>query len=249
MCVGEKQGGSKIRRGMVFWYDPQKNPEYIHYGTQTIKHSHVQAGIRPHLVVSADESNNGVLTCNVIPLTTAENKGFIDTNVTFMYGSKCTTVLVSQITTVDQGALGEYYFSVDEEVMIRVEEALMAQFGIKPFCLDNIDIDTAYEYFSKIVDKINKFKDKFNGVEKVGVSEVTTTKVTQAHDEPKSKNKKPHRNYTRWDEDSMLEFLVDCESMSRDKVGEKWKITSDQVSKRRYQFKKKLEENTGSDHI
>lgn len=59
---------SRVRRGMVFWFNPGK--VYNHDTEYTISNdrkysSHLQLENRPWMVVSNDEGNSSSLTCNI----------------------------------------------------------------------------------------------------------------------------------------------------------------------------------------
>lgn len=111
----------KVKRGMVFWYEPPKH---------LVKTS-MQQGRRPWVVVSNDEGNISAPTCNIAPLT-AEDKTDIPVHVkTYLFGIE-NIVLCEQITTVDQSVLKEYYCSLTDDTMKKVEEAIAIQYSISP---------------------------------------------------------------------------------------------------------------------
>lgn len=111
----------KVRKGMVFWYEP----------TPTQDKTCVQQGRRPWLVISNDLGNISSPTCNIVPMTT-EDKISIPTHVkTYVYGTE-NVILCEQAITVDQNCLRNYYCSMTEETMEKVDAALAIQFGIKP---------------------------------------------------------------------------------------------------------------------
>lgn len=111
----------KVKRGMVFWYEPLPTPGK----------TCVQQGHRPWLVVSNDMGNISSPTCNIVPMTT-EDKVPIPTHVpTYVRGNK-NYILCEQAITIDQDSLKDYYCCMTEETMEKVDEALAIQFGIKP---------------------------------------------------------------------------------------------------------------------
>lgn len=125
---------SRVKRGMVFWYDSTKSynlgSTYQTFNGKGYTTS-VQRGYRPYLVVSNNLGNNSSPTCNVVPITT-EEKTNLPVHVKFFYAGRTQTIMVEQITTVDILALEDYSYTVSDDVMRKVERALMTQFDLRP---------------------------------------------------------------------------------------------------------------------
>lgn len=149
---------SRVQRGMVFWFNPDKvykeqmefeSPKGKRYKTS------IQHGNRPWLVVSNNEGNNSARTCNVIPITTEQNKTEIPVHVRFEFEGIPQLILVEQPRTVDIAALGEYMCTVSDEVLEQVEKAQAIQFAIRPSVtyLD-ITLDKVTDYLRNLVSYI-----------------------------------------------------------------------------------------------
>ena len=151
---------SRVQRGMVFWFNPDK--VYQQPGSFTAYNghlmcSHIQRGNRPYVVVSNNEGNSSGYTCNVVPITTAE-KTKIPSHVEFTL--PCSpktpqTALVEQIRTVDSQALGDFICILSEAVMHDIDAALMAQFGI---AFETVDLDGVMSRLETIVSHIIESK-------------------------------------------------------------------------------------------
>lgn len=149
---------SRVQRGMVFWFNPDKvykeqmefeSPKGKRYKTS------IQHGNRPWLVVSNNEGNNSARTCNVIPITTEQNKTEIPVHVRFEFEGIPQLILVEQPRTVDIAALGEYMCTVSDEVMEQVEKAQAIQFAIRPsITYLDITLDKVTDYLRNLVSYI-----------------------------------------------------------------------------------------------
>ena len=126
---------SRVQRGMVFWFNPDKvykeQMEFEGFKGKRYKTS-IQHGNRPWLVVSNNEGNNSARTCNVVPITTEQGKTEIPVHVRFEFEGIPQLILVEQPRTVDIAALGEYMCTVSDEVLEQVEKAQAIQFAIRP---------------------------------------------------------------------------------------------------------------------
>ena len=124
----------KVKRGMVFWYCPPESSN---------KKTSVQQGNRPYVVLSCDEGNLTAPTCNVAPCTT-EDKTPIPVHIDCWFNGQKNTILLEQMLTIDQHAVGDFICMLTDEVLERVENALTIQYSIRPqvkyadFRLDNI---------------------------------------------------------------------------------------------------------------
>lgn len=121
----------RVKRGMVFWFDPveaygQTNLFNTPEGIQV--HSSIQNFKRPVLVISNDEANFSLSTCTIVPLTTSKKP---EEKWRFSFKSQegiTTTVLFDQIRTIDIEALGDYYFSLSDEIMKEIDKCIMSLF-------------------------------------------------------------------------------------------------------------------------
>ena len=124
---------SKVQRGQVYWFDPIKTygGRSTFMGADGKEHSSsIQIGHRPWLVISNNEGNTSSPTCNIVPIT-LEEKAHIPVHVYFTYNGKAQTILVEQPRTVDCLALKDYIYTVADDVMERVEQAIVIQTAIR----------------------------------------------------------------------------------------------------------------------
>ncbi len=93
-----------------------------------------QGGIRPVLVVQNDIGNKFSPTVIIAAITSQINKAKLPTHIEILaddYGlSKDSVILLEQIRTVDKRRLRERIGKLDEELMERVNEALMVSIGL-----------------------------------------------------------------------------------------------------------------------
>jgi len=96
-----------------------------------------QGGIRPVLVVQNDVGNKYSPTIIVAAITSQINKAKLPTHVEISaleYGlTKDSVVLLEQIRTIDKRRLREKIGHFDEEMMNKVNDALMISFGLIDF--------------------------------------------------------------------------------------------------------------------
>lgn len=93
-----------------------------------------QGGVRPVLVVQNDIGNKFSPTVIVAAVTSQINKAKMPTHVEINandFGlAKNSVILLEQVRTIDKKRLREKIGKLDEELMERVEEALIISFGI-----------------------------------------------------------------------------------------------------------------------
>lgn len=93
-----------------------------------------QGGVRPVLIVQNDVGNKFSPTVIVAAITSQINKAKLPTHVEIMandYGlSRDSVILLEQIRTIDKKRLRERIGRLDEELMVRVNEALTVSIGL-----------------------------------------------------------------------------------------------------------------------
>lgn len=111
----------KISRGDLFYYD---------FGE---REGSIQSGIRPVLVVQANEFNTNAPTIIVASLTTVLKKRYLPSHIILgkKFGlKKPSMVLLEQIQTINKNDLLDYIGSVnDERLMKRIDNSLKKTFG------------------------------------------------------------------------------------------------------------------------
>ena len=111
----------KISRGDLFYYD---------FGE---REGSIQSGVRPVLVVQANEFNTNAPTIIVASLTTVLKKRYLPSHIILgkEFGlKKPSMVLLEQIQTINKNDLLDYIGSVnDERLMKRIDNSLKKTFG------------------------------------------------------------------------------------------------------------------------
>lgn len=93
-----------------------------------------QGGVRPVLVVQNDIGNKYSPTIIVAAITSQINKAKLPTHVEIPgsgYGlTKDSVVLLEQVRTIDKKRLKEKIGRFDDDMMVKVDEALKTSFGL-----------------------------------------------------------------------------------------------------------------------
>lgn len=105
----------------------------------------VQAGRRPALVVSSNESYNSP-SVEVVKLTLTDKSHTCPTiNIPSTYGSTTSYILCNQHFTVNTSQLVEYMYTLSEETMNKVDSALLTAQG--------------FHYLIKVKDFLNRSRE------------------------------------------------------------------------------------------
>lgn len=93
-----------------------------------------QGGVRPVLVVQNDVGNKFSPTVIISAITSQINKAKLPTHIEINaddYGlAKDSVILLEQIRTIDKKRLREKIGRLDDELMVKVDDALAVSFGI-----------------------------------------------------------------------------------------------------------------------
>lgn len=93
-----------------------------------------QGGIRPVLIVQNDVGNKYSPTVIAAAITSQINKAKLPTHIEISaqdYGlAKDSVILLEQIRTIDKKRLREKIGHLDDELMVRVNDALSVSFGL-----------------------------------------------------------------------------------------------------------------------
>lgn len=113
---------NKICRGDLYYYD---------FGE---KEGSIQSGVRPVLVIQANEFNTNAPTIIVAAITTVIKKRYLPSHIILgkSFGlKKPSMVLLEQIQTVNKKDLSDYIGTVDNEQILRViNNTLKKTFGL-----------------------------------------------------------------------------------------------------------------------
>lgn len=230
-----------VRRGMVFMFnvhsaiDKFNVPEIELGGVRY--HDTIEYGIRPWLVVSVDFKNKKGDNVTIVPIHSGRIYDRDPTHVNITYNDQDNTVLCDQPVSVNAGRLDfeKQKESVPEVDMIRVSEGLSVHFGLKTPVnyLTNSHLNVLEDTFNNIIDSsLSKELDRFDLYLKEVIPDLVSKRVKEllisqapSKKEKKSKqseNPKSKKSYTRWTEDSAMEFIIDCESLSKSEVMKKY---------------------------
>lgn len=128
--------GQKVLRGQIWWVNTNKDI----IGS-------VQSMNRPHLVVSNNIGNRNANIVTVIPCTSEEKKKMpmhVDCEINGIQN----TILCEQIRTINTDELLNYMFTLEDDMMKKVDKALKITLGIdeeddkiklQPVAIHNID--------------------------------------------------------------------------------------------------------------
>jgi mRNA-degrading endonuclease toxin of MazEF toxin-antitoxin module len=118
-------------RGQVFYYNPiwgiygkGKEPKNTYQNNGSLEFK-----TRPYLVISTNKGNFSSTTCNVIPITTRDETA-IPSQVKFVFNGRNQVILTEQITTCNLKDLGDYCYTVSDEILSKVQKGLCIQFDM-----------------------------------------------------------------------------------------------------------------------
>lgn len=131
MC---KEDIIRIKKGMVFWCD--FNEDIDKYNVPDLENDRgysvkdrVLYGRRPWLVVSDNDNNKTDTLCTVVPFSRSGDPTLPYHIPVKGYGAD-SVICVEQVKTVNSRMLTEYYFSVNEHIMGKVENTLIKYLGL-----------------------------------------------------------------------------------------------------------------------
>lgn len=108
----------RVCRGQVWWV----TTEIVNQGSKQNKN-------RPWLIVSNDVCNDKSMVLTAVPLTTAD-KGNYPFHVAVNNFGTTNLILCEQITSIEKSQCERYMYSVSDDIMSKVNSALMLQLGI-----------------------------------------------------------------------------------------------------------------------
>lgn len=113
---------TKISRGDLYYYDFGK------------KEGSIQSGIRPVMIVQADEFNTNAPTIIVASITTVMKKRYLPSHIILgeEFGlKKPSMVLLEQIQTINKNDLLDYIGTIDDKKLLRrINNTLKKTFGL-----------------------------------------------------------------------------------------------------------------------
>ena len=152
----------RVSRGQVFMYDPLCSVCTIdNQPVRNIKvKGHLMQKERPYLVVSNNKCNAANNIVTVVPIATRE-KEKLPVQVKFLFEGRPQVILVDNICTANIGDLGKYLYTISNELLDRVVEAIMLQVGYE-VKTSNMILDNFIYELNKIVHRISEDAKKKN---------------------------------------------------------------------------------------
>lgn len=91
----------------------------------------ILGGTRPVIIVQNNISNKYAPSLTVVPVTsqTTTNNN-IPTHITFDWGNKVNTAVIEQVTTISKNTIIDFLDEIDNEVLEKIDKALLFQLGI-----------------------------------------------------------------------------------------------------------------------
>ena len=109
-----------IRRGQIWWWNcPTHNRE------------HIQAGVRPVVVVSNDVCNSMSSVLTVLPVTSSVSRAYPQ-QVPVVFDHSVSIVLGDQITSIPKSELNQYICTLHDYQMEQIDKILKVQLGLIP---------------------------------------------------------------------------------------------------------------------
>lgn len=92
--------------------------------------NNIQCGRRPYLIISNNKCNETSNIFTAIPLT-SQCKKYIPTHYYLKLNGIQNIVLVEQITCISQSNVVEYIDTIDDYDLLKIEEKIKIQLGLK----------------------------------------------------------------------------------------------------------------------
>lgn len=132
MCKG-REGNDTIlaKRGMVFFVE-------INDGNEDTKNGTIMTKCRPCVIASVDEkyNNSNPRRYTIIPVTSRDDAVIFEyTEVLFKYKGDYKVAVVDSVKSVSMYDIkaNNYAYTLNEEVMKRIDDAIDVHFGHKPY--------------------------------------------------------------------------------------------------------------------
>lgn len=191
--------GQKFLRGQVWWIGTNK--EYV--GT-------IQSPNRPHVIVSNNVGNRNAGHLMVVPCTTELKRLDMPTHLECEFGNKRNMIMCEQIKTVNVDELLSYMFTLDDNMMDKIDEALKIALGI----VDNKLLNTVAPISDTENDKMTSDEIVEAVVSQIKIDDEKTNIVEL----PMSKNGKQKR----WDTDTKKEYVNWYEQYGKKATSERY---------------------------
>ena len=198
--------GQKFLRGQVWWIGTAK--EYI--GT-------IQSPNRPHVIVSNNVGNRSAGYVMVVPCTSELKRMDMPTHLECEFNGKKNMIMCEQIKTVNIDELLSYMFTLDDNMLDKIDDALKIALGIVDKKSSEIKSNKE-EFADNCIDTtIDNVLTEAQPIMEVTEAE---TKVANIIELPMSKNGK----YKVWDEETKREYINYYEHNGKKPTSEKYGV-------------------------
>lgn len=169
---------SKLRRGMVFWYDPNPEIDKNNVPAKTINgfaiKDYTMYGDRPYVVVSSDKVCRLGRVVQVCPISTKDkDKESYPYDVVYnsFSGTGQSAIRCEQIRTVNSEELFRYECMLDDDIMEQVTEKLRDLLGV-----DYIESEVEVPVVAMTSEEVEELVDS----RMISVKEETTSMIDAA---------------------------------------------------------------------
>lgn len=120
-----------VKKGEVYWFDMSRFTYLKPFETKILLKD------RPYLVVSRNDWNDITGLCQVVPIQS--NERFENSSHVILDEGKC--IVTENITTVDQKLLGHFKETLSDEIMRKVDKAIIFQLNME-YIYEEVEIET-----------------------------------------------------------------------------------------------------------
>lgn len=162
---------SRVRKGMVFWYNPYPDSDYndvheINIGGKFYSDNRLY-GNRPWIVVSGDEVNQMGNMIQIVPIEMNSKKKVSNTRVPLVFKGKDSLALCDYAMSVNAIELQQYDCYLLDTTIAQIDLAMLCTMGIKSI---------ASAVNSSTLDRI---EDVINSLVQKKISELTLPKANE----------------------------------------------------------------------
>jgi hypothetical protein len=232
--------------------------EIAEYKVQT--RDHRMAYTRPFVIMTSQEIlDSGEILLSGFPITSQTHLMKEDDVFFYNPDGDLEKVVGHEIVTHDEKDFIRYMFTMPDDLMYELEEILIKRCGISKSAHH---IENKIHELENMIMNMKQETNKY--IESISSAPITRTAIyitenstptpasTLVKKEPEKKEerkgRKPNQKRISWTADLCLEFLEDCEKLSKKEVANKWSISPSAVTQKRDYCTNKLDSITSGDH-
>lgn len=227
----------RYNRGQIWWAD--LGDEF---------NGHIQAKIRPVVIISNDKGNYFSTLCTVIPCTSSDKKD-MPTHVHCILNGTKNIMLTEQIVTINKDQFKGYIGTLDEELATKVDEAICESLGLESHIagagLNNLIEECKYSSAVALEPEEEESIEEIPSEKLEKITTVFEPPVELPNDEKVEVEIKARGRKPKFDNDYKLRYLADYENHDIDFMVKKYEESSRRaVSDKVYRFRKEVKENS-----